>query len=191
MPDSPPAPNIPHFDWDHLPPVFEATPGADEGTVPQRRVIKKANIRVPALNITSFMDMCFCLLTFLVLSASFAGSEGVLTAKLPAGTGVGTVPDQMPKNPIIIDLTAVGQTEVRISLENVSEQPADFTGLRDLLTRMQNNPALGRHGPYDPGNPIIIEPEGRVLWQHVVNAFNAAVAARYTQIAFAQARGSD
>ena len=43
-------------------------------------------------------------------------------------------------------------------------------------------------GSFKPDNPLIIEPDGRVRWQHVVNAFNAAVKARYTNVAFAQAR---
>ena len=34
--------------------------------------------------------------------------------------------------------------------------------------------------------PVVIKPDGAVRWQHVVNAFNSAVTARYRNVSFAQ-----
>ena len=48
-----------------------------------RRRGKKANIRVAALNITSFLDMSFCLLMFLTLSAGAGACSATVTSRIP------------------------------------------------------------------------------------------------------------
>ena len=63
----------------------------------------------------------------------------------------------------------------------------DFDHLYDRLVSLQYDKDAGRTiGVHKPGDPIVIRPDHEVRWQHVVNAFNTAVRARYKNIAFAQ-----
>ena len=68
-----------------------------------------------------------------------------------------------------------------------STAPSTFGDLKKLLDGMQEK----NGGSFADTNPIIIQPTPDVRWQHVVNAFNAAMAARYSNIAFGQAAGSE
>jgi len=55
---------------------------------------------------------------------------------------------------------------------------------------LQYDPERGlKSGVFKPGNRVVIKPGAGVRWQHVANAFNAAVRARYTNINFAQVSG--
>jgi len=64
----------------------------------------------------------------------------------------------------------------------------NFSALSQELVSLQHDPSRGRNGIYKPDNPVIIKPGREVRWQHVVNTFNAAVSARYSNVAFAQAQ---
>ena len=56
-----------------------------------------------------------------------------------------------------------------------------------LLEKLQYDPDIDRRsGAFKPDNPVVIRAEAEVRWQHVANAFNAAVRARYSNINFAQ-----
>ena len=149
-----------------------------------RRRKKPTDIRVPALNITSFLDMAFCLLTFLILSASFAEGEGVLSAKLPQGEG-GKPATELPppEKELRILISSVSVDSCRIMVEGLPEATPDFKSLAEQLDRLQFNE---RHpnGVYKASNPIVIKPDNNAHWQHIVNAFNAAVSARYTNVSF-------
>lgn len=152
----------------------------------REREIKSVNMQ---LNLTSMIDVIFQLLIYFVITASFAVGEGVITAKLPEGTGVASASTELPKQPLNILLQSQGGYDVRIGIEGIPQAPANFTQLNELLVQIQYDPSQGRtSGAYKPDNPVIIKPDGRVRWQHVVNAFNAAVKARYSNVSFAQAR---
>lgn len=139
------------------------------------------------LNFTSMIDVIFLLLIYFVITASFVQDEGVLTANLPKGTGQPTtkIPPK-PKRPIKIVLASTGLHGARLSIDSIGGY-ATFTELSDQLIQMQYDPSRGLTGPYKPDHPVVIKPDGNVRWQHVVNAFNAAVRARYSTVAFAQA----
>jgi biopolymer transport protein ExbD len=152
---------------------------------PKRKKRKPTNIRVAALNITSFLDMSFCLLTFLILSASLTAPEGVLSAKLPKGEGgnvqLETTP---PEKELRILLSSNSVDSARIMVEGLPEATPDFKSLTAQLERLQfseRNP----NGVYKADNPIIIKPDDTCHWQHIVNAFNAAVAAKFSNVSFA------
>lgn len=139
------------------------------------------------LNLTSMIDVIFLLLIYFVISASFTIGEGVLIAKLPAGTGEASDTLEPPKQPLRIILSRA--TEIagcRIHIEG-AEHINNFTDLADMLVRLQYDPDRGRNGIFKPDNPVQIVPEGKVRWQHVVNSFNATLKARYTNVAFARA----
>lgn len=175
-----------------LDPASGLQPVAEEQT--PRKVNRKSHvIRIPTLNVTSFLAMSWGLLTFLMLNASFSGPEGVISANVPKGivsSGTTDKPDpnpttEIPKVPIIIMVTQVDAVTARVSVSGLSEAPRSFKELTVLLMKIQKNPEKGRNGVYTPDNPIVIQPEAGVRWQHVVNAFNAAVKAQYTSVGFA------
>lgn len=137
------------------------------------------------VNLTSMIDVIFLLLIYFVVTASFAVGEGVITARLPTGTGLATAELQRPKVPVQITLRTVGDVGYAIDLPGAAVN--SFADLARTLISLQDDPSQTppRNGPFEPDHPILIKPEGDVRWQHVFNAFNAVVKARYTNVAFA------
>ncbi|MCC6580461.1 MAG: biopolymer transporter ExbD [Phycisphaeraceae bacterium] len=136
------------------------------------------------LNLTSMIDVIFQLLIYFVITANFAVGEGVITAKLPASeTGASTATP--PEKPLNIVVSTAGQYGYRITLEGMPHAPRNFSDLAVLLARLQYGPA-NPTGSFKDDNPVLIKPDETVRWQHVVNAFNAAVKAKYKNISFAQ-----
>lgn len=139
------------------------------------------------LNLSTLIDVIFLLLIYFVSTVNFTPDEGVLTAKLPQGTGKPTTDLAPPQRPLTIRLSQAGETDCRIQIEGYPQSPTNFTQLATFLHDLQYDPEHGlRSGAFKPDNPVIIRPEAGVRWQHVANAFNAAVRARYTNINFAQ-----
>jgi biopolymer transport protein ExbD len=138
-------------------------------------------------NLSAMIDVIFLLLIYFVSTVNFTPDEGVLTAKLPQGTGQPSTSLAPPERPLNIVLTAAGETDCRIRIEGYPESPSGFTELATFLVQLQYDPQRGlRSGAFKPDSQVIIRPEAGVRWQHVTNAFNAAVRARYTNINFAQ-----
>lgn len=141
------------------------------------------------VNLTSMIDVIFQLLIYFVVTATFSVGEGVITAKLPQGPGKASEEPKPPTRPLDILVTSAAGASYRISIRGAASQPTTFSELRGLLVQLQYDPERGlTAGAYEPDNPVIIKPDGEVRWQHVVNAFNAALGARYTNISFAQAQ---
>ena len=145
------------------------------------------------LNLTSMIDVVFQLLIYFVVTTNFAVGEGVITAKLPTGPGTPKKTSKPPERPLKIVVNTAGAigTDYRVYIEGLADRPNNFAELSDTLILLQFDPERGLEGAYKPDNPVIIKPDGSVRWQHVVNAFNAAVKARYSNISFAQAQSSD
>ncbi len=140
------------------------------------------------LNLTAMIDVVFLLLIYFVLTANFSVGEGVILAKLPQGGGTPKESIKPPDRPLNINLTSASLAGVRISIEGAPSVNT-FSDLIRVLIGLQDDPERGRTtGAYRPDNPVIIRPDGRVRWQHVVNAFNAAIAARYSNVSFATAQ---
>ena len=166
--------------------------GPDEETVHHQSARQKRSAGIqPArmqLNLTSMIDVIFQLLIYFVVTATFAANEGVLSADLPEiGSGTADNPEP-PKEKLHIDLNSYEQTSVRIRVFN--QRIASFQDLHERLLNVQHYPEEGRTGEFAVDDPIVIRPTGRVRWQHVVNAFNAAVRAQYENISFAASGGS-
>lgn len=177
-------------------PPIESGPGqsfvftTDEPTVHhesprQKREMPPAKM---TLNLTSMIDVIFQLLIYFVVTVSFAAGEGIIAASLP-GQGQGAATAELPKTPLNINVISRGQYSYQLRIDGISQTPADFKQLAQLLEQLQNDPQRGRAGAYPPDNPIMIKPDTAVRWQHVVDAFNAALSARYSNISFAQATG--
>jgi len=145
------------------------------------------------INLTSMIDVVFQLLIYFVVTANFAVGEGVLTAKLPTGPGTPQKSKKPPERPLEIVVNSAGDigTEYRVYIKGLAGRPNNFIELSETLVQLQYDPQRGLNGAYKPDNPVIIKPDTSVRWQHVVNAFNAAIKARYSNISFAQAQASD
>ncbi len=158
-------------------------------TVHHRSASKRHGRPKPSMqpNLSAMIDVIFLLLIYFVVTANFTPDEGVLTAKLPQGTGSPSQDMTPPQRPLNIVLSPAGETQVRISIQGYPQAPTGFADLAVLLTQLQYDPERGLHsGAFKPDSPVVIKPEAGVRWQHVANAFNAAVRARYTNINFAQ-----
>jgi biopolymer transport protein ExbD len=143
----------------------------------------KAERGAPQLNITSMLDVCFQLLIFFILTTNFAVGEGILPADLPVGQGKASSA-KPPEQPITITLNALGDDAVSIQIEGYTATN-NFAELFKSLQTLQNSPQ-NPTGPYNADDPVIIKPQPIVAWHHVVNCFNAAVRAKYTNVSFAQ-----
>ena len=145
---------------------------------------KRARPRgVAQMNLSSMLDVCFQLLIFFVLTATFAVGEGVLPADLPTGSGAPS-DEAPPELPLKILLKSLGGDDVSIQLEALPSPP-NFDDLARILVTVQNRPD-NPTGKFNPDDPVIIQADATVGWGHVVNAFNAAVRARYTNVNFAK-----
>lgn len=165
----------------HLP----AEPDLGAADQPRRRGRDLAPARM-TLNFTSMIDVIFLLLIYFVITANFAVDEGVLSAKLPAAPGLGAASPKPPQRPLRVVVSSAGRYGYRLRIDGLAQAPADFVELARALTYLQHDPERGLRGPYKNDHPVIIKPDGAVRWQHVANAFNAAVTARYRNVSFAQ-----
>lgn len=138
---------------------------------------------VAQLNLTSMMDVCFLLLVFFILTSNFAPSEGILPAELPSGQGAKASDEEPPKEPLTIALRNLGGQTVNIEI--VGDTTPIGQSFDDLFKVLKAN-EVSQGGQFTLDNPIVIKPDATVGWGHVVNAFNAAVRARYTNVNFAQ-----
>ena len=139
------------------------------------------------LNFTAMIDVIFLLLIYFVITANFAVDEGVISGKLPAAPGLSASnAPKPPQRPLRVVVSSAGRHGFRLRIDGLAQAPADFVALAQMLTSLQHDPERGLRGPYKNDAPVVIKPDGAVRWQHVVNAFNAAVAARYRNVSFAQ-----
>ncbi len=143
------------------------------------------------MNLVAMLDLSFNILIFFIITANFAVHEGVITAKVPSidGSLLNEKPLDLPKTPLKVMLSATsGEGQARITIDGSSEQTQDFDRLSEVLGRIQKNkenPA----GAFDPDNPVIINPDKNTRWQDVVNAFNAVVKAKYSDVSFGPING--
>ncbi len=171
--------------------------GLDETVhhISQRQKRNKRDISAGSmhLNLTSMIDVVFQLLIYFVVTSSFAVGEGVITAKLPTGPGNPQKHKKPPDRPLKIVVNSAGDigTNYQVYIEGLAGRPNNFADLADLLIQLQYDPQRGLNGAYKPDNPVIIKPDGSIRWQHVVNAFNATVKARYSNVSFAQAQSPE
>ncbi|QNN22780.1 biopolymer transporter ExbD [Planctomycetales bacterium ZRK34] len=150
---------------------------------------RRRSKRMKQLNLTSMLDVCFLLLIFFVLTASFDLGEGILPTELPHdGLSANANPTTPPPMPLNIALRSLGGDDVSIQVSGMTAAPADFHELYAVLADHRYDPATNPTAPYMEEDPITITPDRTVRWAHVVNAFNAARRARYANVQFAQAR---
>jgi biopolymer transport protein ExbD len=148
-----------------------------------RRVVSLLG-KAPAM-VASYIDVVFLLLVYFVVTDTFAQGEGVLTANFPDCCGPGLA-EKLPQ-PIKISVRSVGKTGYRLNVSQLNQAPKTFAQLRNQMQALHRGDANAPANLYDLDTLVTIEPNGDVRWQHVLNAYNAAVSAGYTNVAFAAA----
>lgn len=136
------------------------------------------------LNLTAMIDVVFLLLVYFIVTVNFAADEGVLTGAIPRQTGESQA-RELPKRPIRLLLTAAGETGCAVRISGQAQVTGDFNAIATLLAESQWAPERGRKGMFKPDHPVLVESAQTVRWQHVVNAFNAAVRAGFSNVSFA------
>lgn len=134
------------------------------------------------LNLTSMIDVVFLLLVYFMVATEFKLGEEIYRLDLPR-RGAPADPFVLPRDPLHIVLASTGPV-CRIRLPGPYAQPAGFGELHGFL--VENRRTAGAVGGlFEADHPIIIEPTGTTRWEHAMEAFNAAVRARYTNVTFA------
>jgi biopolymer transport protein ExbD len=134
------------------------------------------------LNLTAMIDVVFLLLIYFMAATEFKLGEEIYRLDLPQ-RGAPADPFVLPREPLRIVLTSTGPACL-IRLAGPYAQPAGFDELYGFLR--ENRRAAGVVGGlFEADHPIIIEPTATTRWEHAMEAFNAAVRARYTNVTFA------
>ena len=156
--------------------------GPSSATPPRfsHRLRRRRSVWTTSLNLTPMIDVVFNLLFFFLLVSRFGPQEGMLPARLPAQKGAVAV--DVPRTPLRIRLQVDPQTPThcQASIDLPHEAPMAFGELAGRLRRIrQEVPG------FDADTPIHLVAGDKVAWDHVVNAYNAALVAEYQKIFFA------
>lgn len=156
------------------------------GPIPHTGVRRRRG-RGPAsigLNLTAMIDVVFLLLVYFMAATEFKLGEEIYRLDLPQ-RGVAD-PFELPREPLRIIVTSTGAAPDACSIRLSSGQaPRSFQELFEVLAGNRRSPAtLG--GLYEADHPLIIQPSATTSWEHAIEAFNAAVRARYTNVTFAK-----
>ncbi|MHC5111173.1 MAG: ExbD/TolR family protein [Planctomycetota bacterium] len=133
-----------------------------------------------AVNLAPMIDVTFLLLIFFLVSTTFERAEGVFTSPMP-NQGAGPQVN-LPLEPIVIRLSAPqgDAPGVVIKVDHVGQQPADPGELVSVIKGMHAQPG------FDTDTPVAIVSDYDVVWDHVVDVWNAALRAGCTKVAFAE-----
>lgn len=143
---------------------------------------------VMSLNLTPMIDTVFNLLFFFMVVSRFGAIEGLLAARLPVRTLEASVPGAVtavPRTPlrIRIEMDAVDDRTCRYRIDKLAEAPAPMRELPQRLASIRE-----KEPGFDTDTPVYLYADDSILWDHVVNAYNAAMSAGYDKIYFAGAR---
>lgn len=158
----------------------------------ERRELRGRQPSLPPLNLTAMIDVTFQLLIYFLLAASFALGEELYRLDLPdrdarerrsAGASL--------EDPVFIRLAGSDERACTIAVEidGFTQAPADAAALESLL-RASAIDAANPTGTIARTQPIVIVATPDTRWEHAVAAFDAAVRAGFTRIAFAAPAGA-
>ncbi|MFQ5490237.1 MAG: ExbD/TolR family protein [Phycisphaerae bacterium] len=152
---------------------------ADETSSPQTARSKRSSRSglQMTLNLAPMIDVTFLLLTFFLVTTTFKRAEGVFAAALPRDAGAPSA--ALPISPIVVRINQDSPGGYQIRVDNATRSPQTFDELARFLVDFQANPGFDRQ------TPVVIYPGPTVEWDHVVNAWNAAVRAKCETITFA------
>ena len=167
-----------------------STSGSGKGQPTFIKRKKKVRAGTPMTNppLTPLIDVFLFLIIFFLLGCKFAQFEGNIPANLPntiAGTGEGD--PEIALDPIRVDLRPAGEdgASVTISLQGPvgNRTVGTMQELCNLLTDYGvSHRVVGPDVPKGQKQPIFIHPDRGVHWGSVVDVFNQAVRAGYTEV---------
>jgi biopolymer transport protein ExbD len=133
-----------------------------------------------SLNLTPMIDIVFLLLCYFLMMSQFRTPEGVLGARLPATRG--GVLAEIPRTPIRVRFQPDAGVPARctVTIDQFTASPLEIHLLAGKLRQIRE----GAPG-FDADTPVHLLADDDVAWDHVVNAYNAALAAEYMKIFFA------
>ncbi|NLX14616.1 MAG: hypothetical protein GXY44_13320 [Phycisphaerales bacterium] len=131
-----------------------------------------------ALNLTPMIDMVFLLLFFFLAVSRFGPQEGMLPTQLPIRTAAAA---DIPQTPIRVRFVAdsADPDQCLVSVDRFNEEPLAILTLAENLGKIKQIPGFVAR------TPVHLMAGEDILWDHVVNAYNAALAAGYEKIYFA------
>ena len=124
--------------------------------------------------IAPMVDVVFVLMLFFMASAGMQVVEKELSINLPSGRST-SKPGEVPKTPIIIDISAAGQVQMNQQVYGAPEDK-NLTPLRDKLKAMIEQ--------FGTGDPVIIRPTPDTKHERVMDVLNAAAAAGVRNLTF-------
>lgn len=160
-------------------------PGLRDRVLGRRRYRRRTGW-VMSLNLTPMIDTVFNLLFFFMIVSRFGAIEGTLPARLPARGGQpAAAAAEIPRTPIRIRLQPAGANGAgcRATIDHFRETPLEVRSLASALEQIRTNEA-----GFDSQTPVYLLAGDSVAWDHVVNAYNAAMSAQYERIFFAGAK---
>lgn len=128
------------------------------------------------LNLVPMIDIVFNLLIFFLVATRFTVAEGVLPGQLPGVDAPTTLAVPLP--PIRLHLSADPAGQCAVAIEDSDVQPVGFDELAAALTQLQ------QEAIYDRQTPVVLIADPDLAWDHVVNAYNAALRAGFDTIVF-------
>lgn len=123
---------------------------------------------------TPLIDVIFLLMIFFIMTLNFLVPEGVLENRLPDQARAATSERQKDWEVVRIHV-ARGKGRPQIYL-----QEREVADMSDLLLNLQRLPR---------DVIVVIEPEPKVAYKHVIGVFNTCVKAKKTNISFTLPRG--
>lgn len=165
-------------------PVTRSTSRSDD-TVhfrPPRRRYNPPSVLMTLSRFAPMIDMSFLLLVFFLTTTRFAAPEGLLSSQMPTYGAGGTGPAvALPLTPLVMRVNAEGTdgSGISIAIDRFESAPHELAGLPEFLAGVLKEPG------FDGETPMIIVADNRVLWDHVVSAWNVALRAGWKNIAFA------
>ena len=127
-----------------------------------------------SIMMTPLIDVIFLLMIFFIMTLNFLVPEGVLENRLPDQAREAT-PEREKDWEVVRIHVAKGKDRPQIYL-----QERMLSGLGDLLLSLNRLPR---------DVIVVIEPESKVAYKHVISVFNTCVKAKKKNISFTIPRG--
>lgn len=151
---------------------------------PHRRRYEQTGTLMTLSRFAPMIDMSFLLLIFFMTTTRFAQPEGQFSSDMPRyGAGAGSGPFvPLPETPVVVRLRPDDSHSdgAQVTVDRFPGAPATLAELPGFLQQVQKQPG------FDAQTPVIIVAENKVLWDHVVSCWNAALRAGCKNIAFAE-----
>lgn len=159
---------------------------------------KKVQAGTPMTNppLTPLIDVFLFLIIFFLLGCKFAQYEGTIPANLPrTASGLNDGTPEIALAPIWITLEPADEQGNSVTITMSGPIPKGrVDGMRELCALLSEyglkNKVVGDNVPKGRKQPIFIHPVQKVRWGFVVDAFNQAVRAGYTEVGVTPSRNT-